>query len=167
MNELSPLQMLLNTLPQVGRVEWIGVRPSRGEPMVALEDVQMGLENGVTGDHFGGRIGSPRQVTLIQEEHLGAIAAYLHRESVAPSLLRRNIVVSGINLLALKDKAFRMGDAVLECTGLCHPCSKMERQLGAGGYNALRGHGGITARVREAGLVRLADAVSYMDKCML
>ena len=161
MNELTPIQMLLNTLPQVGRVEWIGVRPSRGEPMVALEDVLMNLENGVAGDRFGGRIGSPRQVTLIQKEHLSAIASYLHRESVAPSLLRRNIVVSGINLLALKDKAFRIGDAVLECTGLCHPCSKMERQLGEGGYNALRGHGGITARVREAGLVRLADSVFY------
>jgi MOSC domain-containing protein YiiM len=137
-----------------------GPAPARGEAMVALEEVQVRLE-GIEGDRFSGRVGSPRQVTLIQLEHLSVIAAYLHRESITPSLLRRNIVVSGINLLALKDKSFRIGEAVLECTGLCHPCSKMERLLGEGGYNAMRGHGGITARVHEAGLVRLRDAVSH------
>ena len=100
-------------------------------------------------------------MTLIQQEHLAVIAACLGQESIDPSLLRRNIVVSGINLLALKDKTFRIGDALLEFSGLCHPCSKMERQLGAGGYNAMRGHGGITARVLEPGLVRLLDTVFY------
>lgn len=160
MTESSELQVLLDTLPQVGRVVWIGVRPARGEPMIALQDVQISLGNGLEGDRFKGRASSSRQVTLIQYEHLAVVAACLHRETIAPALLRRNIVVSGINLLALKDKTFRIGNVLLEFTGLCHPCSKMERQLGAGGYNAMRGHGGITARVLEAGVVGLADAVS-------
>lgn len=161
MTELSHLQILLDTLPQVGRVTWIGIRPARGEPMVELDEVQISLDKGLEGDRFSGRAGSPRQVTLIQWEHLAVIAACLHRDSIAPSLLRRNIAVSGINLLALKDKSFRIGDAILEFTGLCHPCSKMEHQLGAGGYNAIRGHGGITARVLEAGAVRLNDPVFH------
>ncbi len=166
MTETSHLKVLLDTLPQVGHVEWIGVRPSRGEPMIILNEVQLNVENGVEGDRFNGRSRSIRQVTLIQQEHLAVIAACLHREAVEPALLRRNIVVSGINLLALKDKTFRIGDAVLEFTGLCHPCSKMERQLGAGGYNAMRGHGGITARVLESALVRLNDPVFVRQKVM-
>lgn len=161
MNQSSPLQVLLNTLPQTGRVEWIGVRPSRDEIMTVLEEVQVNSGTGLEGDRFSGRAESPRQVTLIQQEHLPVIAACLGREPIDPVLLRRNIVVSGINLLALKDKQFRIGDALLEFTGPCHPCSKMERLLGAGGYNAMRGHGGITARVLEEGLVRLADRVCY------
>lgn len=128
---------------------------------MALESVQVNCGTGLEGDRFKGRPESPRQVTLIQQEHLAVIAACLGRESVDASLLRRNIVVSGINLLALKDKHFRVGDVVLEFTGPCHPCSKMERFFGAGGYNAMRGHGGITARVHEAGVIRLADAVLY------
>ena len=163
MTETSHLKVLLDTLPQIGRVEWIGIRPSRGEPMIALEEVLLNAENGVEGDRFNGRSSSTRQVTLIQQEHLAVIAACLHREAVNPELLRRNIVISGINLLALKDKHFRIGDALLEFTGLCHPCSKMEQQLGTGGYNAMRGHGGITARVLAPGIVRLNDAV-FMDK---
>ena len=76
-------------------------------------------------------------------------------------------MISGINLLALKDKTFQIGEATLEFTGLCHPCGKMERRLGPGGYNAMRGHGGITACVRQAGLVRLGDVVRYVgDKSL-
>ena len=160
MAESSPLQILLNTLPQTGRVEWIGIRPARDDPMVPLEVVRITPGDGLEGDRFHGRPESRRQVTLIQHEHLNVIGACLHRESVPPELLRRNIVVSGINLLALKDKRFHVGHAILEFTGLCHPCSKMERHLGPGGYNAMRGHGGITARVLEAGSVHLQDVVS-------
>lgn len=131
--------------------------------MVALDAVQINPGTGLEGDRFSGSVKSKRQVTLIQQEHLDVIAACLHRDHILPALLRRNIVVSGINLLALKDKVFRIGGAVLEFSGLCHPCSKMERELGAGGYNAMRGHGGITARVCEAGLVRIQDRVTYLD----
>ncbi|MGK0297305.1 MAG: MOSC domain-containing protein YiiM [Gammaproteobacteria bacterium] len=163
MAESRPLQILLDTLPQVGRVEWIGIRPSRDEPMIALDNVRINIGKGLECDRFSGNPDNPIQVTLIQQEHLTVIAACLQRELIPASLLRRNIVVSGINLLALKNKVFHIGEAVLEFTGHCHPCSKMESQLGAGGYNAMRGHGGITARVCVAGLVRLQDEVSYPD----
>lgn len=72
-------------------------------------------------------------------------------------MLRRNIVIKGINLLALKDKTFWVGEALLEYTGECHPCSRMEETLGEGGYNAVRGHGGITARILNGGKITVGD----------
>ncbi|MGF2687231.1 MOSC domain-containing protein [Marinobacter sp. DUT-3] len=159
MPEPTPLQTLLDTLPQCGRVEWIGIRPARGEAMKALDSVTVTPGKGLEGDRFKGRETSKRQVTLIQKEHLHAIASCLHREAIGPEMFRRNIVVSGLNLLALKGKTFRIGGVVLEYTGLCHPCSKMETALGPGGYNAMRGHGGITTRVVEGGEVVLGDNV--------
>jgi MOSC domain-containing protein YiiM len=159
MSEPTPLQTLLDTLPQCGRVEWIGIRPARGKPIRALDRVAITPGKGLEGDRFKGRDTSKRQVTLIQQEHLHAIASCLHREAIAPEVFRRNIVVSGLNLLALKGKQFRIGSVVLEYTGLCHPCSKMETALGPGGYNAMRGHGGITTRVVMAGEISLGDDV--------
>jgi len=101
-------------------------------------------------------------VTLVAAEHLAAIAAFLGRDGVPPELIRRNLVVRGINLLALKGRRFRIGAALLDCSGECQPCSRMEEALGPGGYNAVRGHGGITARVIEGGAVGLGDAVSRL-----
>ncbi len=153
------LQQLFDTLPQTGRVEWIGVRPARGEAMSVTDEVNAVADRGLDGDRFTGRSGNPRQVTLIQAEHLAVIAACLQRDRVEPALLRRNLVVAGINLLALKHKRFRVGEALLEFSGACHPCGKMETALGEGGYNAMRGHGGITARVLESGVIRVGDSL--------
>jgi MOSC domain-containing protein YiiM len=152
----ASLQQLLNEFAQAGTVEWIGVRPEKRAGLVSVTSVLLDPACGIQGDHYAGRSGK-RQVTLIQAEHLPAIANMMQCGQVRPEQLRRNIVVSGINLLALKNQSFQLGEAVLESTGLCHPCSRMEEALGVGGYNAMRGHGGITARVISAGNVQVGD----------
>ncbi len=73
-------------------------------------------------------------------------------------------MVRGINLLSLKGKVFKIGSAVFEMTGLCHPCSRMEENLGLGGYNAVRGHGGITAMVLEDGSFKVGEKLTIILK---
>lgn len=153
------LGQLLATLPQTGRVVWIGLRPAVRAPMQIVECARAEAGRGLDGDRWAGRPDGARQITLIQAEHLPAIAACVGRQGVEPGLLRRNLVVSGLNLLALKDRRFRIGAAVCAWSGLCQPCSRMETALGPGGWNAMRGHGGITARVLEGGWIRVGDAV--------
>lgn len=155
---MPTIKELINTLPQVGTVDWIGIRPGREEPVLERDRVEADAAEGLVGDRYG-KAGGDRQVTLIQAEHLAAVASMLGTDALDPAVPRRNIVVSGLNLLALKDKQFQVGDAILEYTGLCHPCSKMETALGPGGYNALRGHGGITARIVSGGSIALGDEV--------
>jgi MOSC domain-containing protein YiiM len=156
---MPTLKEMMDTLPQQGHVAWIGLRPVRRAPPVVVDDVEVTTEDGLTGDHYDSKM-KTRQVTLIQGEHLDAVASMLGVDAIDPGLIRRNIVVRGINLLALKDKQFRVGDTLLEFTEECHPCSLMEANLGPGGYNAMRGHGGITARVIRGGHIRLGDAVA-------
>ncbi len=160
-DDKSTIAQLLSTLPQTGHLDWIGIRPLRREPMVALDTVEALTDARLTGDHASIKPGGKRQITLIQAEHLAAVAGFLGLAApVAPGRLRRNLVVGGLNLLALKNRRIRLGsDVVLEITGECHPCSRMEQELGPGGYNAMRGHGGLTARIVQGGWLRLGDAV--------
>ena len=155
---MSYIKELMQTIPQSGKVEWLGIRPERRGAVMTPTSVCASAEHGLEGDHYSGSSGK-RQVTLIQAEHLLAVASILQHEKIDPALARRNIVVSGVNLLAFADQQFQIGEAILEMTGPCHPCSRMEENLGHGGYNAMRGHGGITARVVKSGTIQLGDTV--------
>ena len=146
-------------MPQVGKIEWIGIRSQKYEPLTVLASAEVDPEEGLVGDRYRGA-SKKRQVTLIQAEHLTAVGKILGSGPVDPLLTRRNVVVSGINLLAFKDQQFQIGaEVILEMTGICHPCSRMEQNLGPGGYNALRGHSGINATVIRGGTIQVGDPV--------
>lgn len=168
-NPSSGLQRLLDAPVRPGRLVWIGVRLARRGPMDSHDAATFSPEAGLIGDRYGGRSGGKRQVTLISQESLTAVAAFLGlREPIAPELVRRNLVIAGMNLLALKGRFIGLcggadPEVVLEVTGECHPCSRMEELLGPGGYNALRGHGGLTARVVRGGSVVLDSPVRRLD----
>lgn len=159
---MSPLQQLIADVPQQGLVRWIGVRLQSRAAMIELEAVEARREAGLTGDHARPGPRNARQVTLIQWEHLAVISSLLGRPVDNPVLaqdLRRNLVISGINLFSLKHRRFRIGQAIFETTGWCQPCARLEQNLGLGTFQAVRGHGGITARVIQSGIIRLDDTL--------
>jgi len=152
---MADLARLLATHAGAGRVDWIGLRPERLAPLCPVERAQLTF-SGLAGDHA--RAGK-RALTLIQGEHLGVIAALAGVGPIAPERLRRNLVVTGINLTALRHATLRIGAALVAITAPCTPCSRMETEIGTGGYNAMRGHGGWGAEVLEEGEIALAVAV--------
>ena len=153
------LAKLMAQFPRAGKLEWIGVRPERRVPVASVPRVEAIAGCGLAGDHYASKSSGKRQVTLIQAEHLEAVAKIMGKPEVRAEGVRRNLVVSGINLFALRDRKFRIGGVLLEGSGTCDPCSRMEEVLGAGGYNAMRGHGGIIARILESGLLEVGEAV--------
>ena len=155
----TALGQLMRRFSAPGRLDWIGLRPARDVPMRAVDSAEVIGVTGLDGDRYAGGSGK-RAVTLIQAEHLPVIAALAGHERIEPAMLRRNLLISGIPLVALKGLRFRIGEAVLEGTDDCDPCSRMEDALGEGGYNAMRGHGGITARVITPGRIAVGDAVT-------
>lgn len=170
----SSLQSLSREFPRAGRLEAIVLRPARDASAASVQSARVLVGRGLEGDRRAERPASAsrgpgagkRELTLIQAEHLPLIAAWSGHASVEPALLRRNLVVSGLNLVATRSLfaqaplRLRIGAAVmLDITGPCDPCSKMAAALGPGGYNAMRGHGGMTARVLQGGALNCGDKV--------
>lgn len=158
---MAVITELLHTGDFTGKVEWIGTAPASREPLQPRQSVELVTSKGIAGEHHFREAGtSKRQVTLIQHEHLPVVASLLGQERIDPGVLRRNIVVSGINLAALRDQEFCIGGATLKGTGDCVPCALMEANLGPGGYAAMLAHGGITCIIVRGGTVRIGDSVS-------
>ncbi|MFY0689400.1 MAG: MOSC domain-containing protein [Cyclobacteriaceae bacterium] len=158
------IKELLNSIPQKGFVKSIHLRAKKRAFPIQVDQVLADSAKGLEGDHASNRLSKKRQVTLIQFEHLEVIGKILGLDSIDPGKTRRNIVVSGINLFSIRKSQFQIGEAVLEGTGMCDPCSRMEENFGPGAYNAMRGHGGITAKIIKSGLIRQGDRVEFLPQ---
>jgi MOSC domain-containing protein YiiM len=133
--------------------------------MLEVDSAQAIVDSGLEGDHrFENTLGSGRQVTLMSEEYIGQTEHFLAlsrstKQPVHPRLLRRNLVIKGINLDALRYQQFSIGGAIFEAGAICHPCLRMEELLGKGGIAAMMGHGGLCLKVIQSGKITLGDTV--------
>lgn len=156
------ISQLIQHFPNNGELLWIGLRPARKKPMISVEKIEVGSDCGLIGDHYAGR-NHKRQVTMFQWEHIAVLESFTGK-SIAPEMLRRNLLIRGINLLTLQKQIFQIGSTIFKTTGLCHPCSRMENILGHGGYNAMRNHGGITTQIIQSGQINIGDELIVLNK---
>lgn len=156
---ITPLiNRILAKAPQQGRVDRIALRPGKGKPLVEVPSWDLS-----SGPKDYGR-SKKRAVTLIQAEHLPIIASLLGREDWDYTVLRRNVLVSGINLRALIGWRFQVGTAILRGTDECDPCEQMEATLGPGTLHAMIGHGGLCAAIETPGVFRVGDPITRLER---
>jgi MOSC domain-containing protein YiiM len=169
------LRALTAQFPRAGRLDAIWVRGQRRGAMHAMVQAQAQVGRGLLGDHRSATLRTEpdrrsREITLIQAEHMPLVAQWVGMASLDAGLLRRNLVISGLNLLSMRSPfadarlVWQLGDEVLlQITGTCDPCSRMEALLGPGGYNAMRGHGGLTAILMRGGRLKVGDQLRPAD----
>ena len=147
-----------------GVVEGIYVTGEGSAAMERVEEVRTIEGCGIEGDRycagtgFWTRYGDVCEVTLIEGEDLD----YIEKElgiGVKNGEHRRNIITRGIRLGDLRRKKFRVGEAVLEYDRPRPPCRHVQDLSEPGMTGALKGRGGICARVVQAGSIRVEDAI--------
>ena len=124
-------------------------REKRGRP-VPLESVQA-VAGGLDGDHHTGS-SKRRQILLVSGNALDDL-------NLDPGAISENVVVDGIDVMALKEgQQLRLGDALVAVTIPCEPCFQMDR-VRDGLRDALQNRRGMFVRVLVGGTVRVGDRV--------
>jgi MOSC domain-containing protein YiiM len=147
-----------------GVVEGIFVTGEGSAKMEQVEEVTTVEGCGIAGDRycegtgFWTRYGDVCQVTLIEAEDLDYIEGELGIR-VKDGQHRRNIITRGIRLGDLRRKRFRVGEALLEFDRSRPPCRHVQDLSEPGMTRALKGRGGICARVIRAGRIRAQDVI--------
>jgi len=118
------------------------------EPVTAAK----AIENlGLAGDQHA-RADSKRQVLLIEAETLEKLG-------LRAGDVRENITTRGIALMELPlGTRLRIGEAMLELTVECEPCSLMD-ELRPGLRETLKGQRGMLARVTQSGTLSVGDLI--------
>ena len=137
-------------------VKSILIRPGKKADPLHVTSINI-TQKGIEGDHYNKEDGK-RQVTLIGADGLAEMAALVGFPGDAHLACRRNILIEKLPEGDLKGKQVGLGDKVLlEITGYCNPCFRMDENFGEGAIAAFDKRAGWTARVIEGGQVSLGD----------
>jgi MOSC domain-containing protein YiiM len=146
----------------MGRLLGIARHARPRGPMETVDHTHVTVAEGVHGDFRGslkpGR--NKRQVTLLGAEGWRDALREVKAE-VSWEQRRANLLVEGLALQeATGARIIFESGLVLEVTGECDPCIRME-EVAVGLKEALLPHwrGGVTTKVIESGLIRVGDNV--------
>lgn len=142
------------------RLEQIFIAGDRGAPMRALERVEAVVGQGLSGDRYAAGRGTfssraavmagAREVSLVTREAVFACGQRLGAP-IEAAALRRNLVVSNLDLMSLRGRLLQIGDVRLEIVSSCPPCGYLSRLLDQDMRTGLHRMGGMRAAVRTGG----------------
>ncbi|MFZ4464074.1 MAG: MOSC domain-containing protein [Bacteroidales bacterium] len=144
----------------MGQLVGIAYKTEKYGSMHTISSAMVGTETGVSPDYRG--LPGKRQVTVLSKEAFDAACAELE-SSLAWTIRRANLLISGIELENSSGKQLRIGDLILEITGETEPCYRMDEQH-EGLKSALQSawRGGVTCRVIQSGSIKIGDEVQLI-----
>lgn len=149
-----------------GRLVDIFFSPAAGQPMQRAAEIACLCGSGLRGDRYAQGCGhwinsDGCEVTLVSEEELSA-AARRSDVPLADGEHRRNLVIQGIPLPALRNGKLHIGDVMFAFHRLRPACAYLDRVQRTGTVKALRRAGGVGLRVLSDGVIRVGDRVEVV-----
>ena len=110
---------------------------------------------GLAGDRYREmKSGHKRQITFFDLAVHRALQALFPGLAFETDIYRRNVITEGVDLNSLVGHRFRLGGVLFEGVEECRPCYWMDGALGPGAETAMKGHGGLRARILKSGTIR-------------
>lgn len=124
----------------------------------SMTEVECRAGHGIRGDRFWDHAEDyAGQITFFAEEiHVGLLRE-LALAPWSPAAYRRNVLTRGTDLPALIGKEFEVQGVRFQGMAECKPCYWMDQAVGAGAESALRGRGGLRAKILSDGPLRVDD----------
>lgn len=133
-------------------------QPAGAHETRAVAEVDCRAGHGIRGDRFWDHAEDyAGQITFFAEEvHVGLLGE-LALPPWPPAAYRRNVLTRGADLTALIGQEFTVQGVRFRGMAECKPCYWMDRAVGAGAEAALRGRGGLRAKILSDGVLRVED----------
>lgn len=132
--------------------------PPGTNPVVEVDAVECVAGRGLVGDRYCGEQEDFKgQITFFALEVHRQLCAAFGLRATPPSVYRRNIVTEGLDLAALVGREFDLHGVRFLGTEECKPCSWMNQAVAPGAEEAMRGRGGLRAKILSSGLLRRDD----------
>jgi MOSC domain-containing protein YiiM len=129
-------------------------RPPGEHPLVEVTEVECVAGSGLRGDRFFDyKTDYKGQVTFFAYEVWLELCAQFQilPETSSPGLFRRNLIIEGVDLNTLIGREFELQGVRFAGTTECSPCHWMDSAFHPGTEAALRGRGGLRARILTNG----------------
>ena len=129
-------------------------------PMIEVPMVECVASRGLRGDrYFDFKTDYKGQVTFFSLEVFDGLCAALQVQGIPPSAMRRNIFTRDVDLNNLIGQDFEVQGVCFHGTEESRPCDWMNRAIGPGAKEFLKGRGGLRARILTDGVLRSAASV--------
>lgn len=130
-------------------------QPPGEEPIVEVASVECVAGRGLRGDRFFDHKDDYKgQITFFSWEVYEYLCRQLGIRDKQIGVLRRNAITRGIDLNTLVGRVFEVQDVQFQGMAECSPCYWMNTAFGPGAEDALRGRGGLRARILTSGILR-------------
>ena len=130
-------------------------REPDGHPALEVPVIECVAGHGIRGDRFFDYEEDYKgQITFFSSEVFAELCGALKMDNRPSALVRRNVITRGVDLNDLIDQDFEVQGVCFHGTGECRPCYWMDRAIGPGAEEFLKGRGGLRARILTDGAVR-------------
>jgi MOSC domain-containing protein YiiM len=134
-------------------------RPPDDYPLLEEQRIECVAGHGIRGDRFYNyREDYAGQITFFSSEIFAKLCLAFSLTNKSPGILRRNVIVSGIDLNSLIDVDFEIQGVRFRGTKHCKPCYWMDKAFAPGAEKWLAGNGGLRAQILGDGFIEVGDA---------